>query len=106
MSQTLSQAIGVRLAKEISYSARTILGDEAVKIGLANRAEKNKDDLDNLVKNISSRISSNSKESVKAFKDLYNLSQDGLGMDDALKAEFKKDFPYIKDTKERLSEFK
>ena len=106
MSQTLSQAIGVRLAKEISYSARTILGDEAVKIGLANRAEKNKDDLDNLVKNISSRISSNSKESVKAFKDLYNLSQDGLGMDDALKAEFEKEYPDIKDTNERLSEFK
>ena len=51
MSQTLSQAIGVRLAKEISYSARIILGDEAVKIGLANRAEENKGDLDALINN-------------------------------------------------------
>jgi enoyl-CoA hydratase/carnithine racemase len=106
MSQTLSQAVGVRLAKEMSYSASIILGNEAVKIGLANRAEKNKDDLDNLVKKISSKISSNSQESVKAFKDLYNLSQAGLGMDDALKSEFEKEYPDIKDTNDRLSEFK
>ena len=86
MSQTLSQAIGVRLAKEMSYSARIILGDEAVKIGLANRAEENKGDLDALINKISSEISSNSQGSIKAFKDLYNLSQTGLGIDEALKA--------------------
>ena len=106
MSQTLSQAVGVRLAKEISYSARIISGVEAVKIGLANKAEESKDDLDSLVEKISSKISSNSQESIKAFKDLYNLSQDGLGMDDALKAELEKEYPDIKDTNERLSEFK
>ena len=33
MSQTLSQAVGIRLAKEMSYSARIILGDEAVRVG-------------------------------------------------------------------------
>ena len=106
MSQTLSQAIGVRLAKEISYSARIILGDEAVKIGLANRAEENKGDLDALINKISSEISSNSQGSIKAFKDLYNLSQTGLGIDEALKAEFEKEYPEIKDTNDRLSEFK
>ena len=31
MSQTLSQAIGVRKAKELSFSARIVLGEEAVK---------------------------------------------------------------------------
>ena len=34
MSQTLSQAIGVRKAKDLSFSARTILGDEAVRLSL------------------------------------------------------------------------
>ena len=106
MSQTLSQAVGIRLAKEMSYSARIILGDEAVRAGLANRAEKNKEDLDNLVDKISSQISSNSKEAVTAFKDLYNLAQSGLGLDEALKAELEREYPEIKDTNERLSEFK
>ena len=106
MSQTLSQAIGVRLAKEMSYSARIILGDEAVKIGLANRAEENKGDLDALINKISSEISSNSQGSIKAFKDLYNLSQTGLGIDEALKAEFEKEYPEIKDTNDRLYQFK
>ena len=69
-------------------------------------SSQNIDDLNNLVKKIASKISSNSQESIKAFKDLYNLSQDGLGMDDALKAEFEKEYPDIKDTNERLSEFK
>ena len=98
MSQTLSQAVGIRLAKETSYSARIILGDEAVRVGLANRAEKNKEDLDNLVDKISSQISSNSKEAVTAFKDLYNLAQSGLGLDEALKAELDREYPEIKDT--------
>ena len=96
----------VRLAKEMSYSARIILGDEAVRVGLANRAEKNKEDLDSLVDKISSQISSNSQEAVTAFKDLYNLAQSGLGLDEALKAELDKEYPKIKDTNERLSEFK
>ena len=38
MSQTLSQAIGVRMAKELSFSARIVSGEEAVKIGIANAA--------------------------------------------------------------------
>jgi enoyl-CoA hydratase len=37
MSQTLSQAIGVRKAKELSFSARIVLGEEAVKLGIAKK---------------------------------------------------------------------
>ena len=55
---------------------------------------------------ISFQISSNSKEAVTAFKDLYNLAQSGLGLDQALKAELDREYPEIKDTNERLSEFK
>ena len=106
MSQTLSQAIGVRKAKELSFSARIVLGEEAVKLGIANAAEVDKEALDSLVNKRSSQISSNSQEAVKAFKDLYGLSQSGLSIDDALKAELENEFPEINDTKERLADFK
>ena len=106
MSQTLSQAIGVRKAKELSFSARIVLGEEAVKLGIANAAEVDKEALDSLVNKRSSQISSNSQEAVKAFKDLYRLSQSGLSIDDALKAELENEFPEINDTNERLADFK
>ncbi|MDA8893135.1 enoyl-CoA hydratase/isomerase family protein [Hyphomicrobiales bacterium] len=106
MSQTLSQATGVRKAKELSFSARIVLGEEAVKLGIANAAEVDKEALDSLVNKRSSQISSNSQEAVKAFKDLYGLSQSGLSIDDALKAELENEFPEINDTNERLADFK
>ena len=83
MSQTLSQAIGVRKAKDMSFSARTVLGDEAVRLGIANEAVEDKDALDALVYKRAGQIASNSQASVSAFKDLYNVAQSGLSMDDA-----------------------
>ena len=106
MSQTLSQAIGVRMAKELSFSGRIVYGEEAVKIGLVNAAEITKEDLDILVSKRASQIVSNSQEAVKAFKDLYGISQSGLSIEDALKAELNREFPEIKDTNERLADFK
>ena len=106
MSQTLSQAIGVRKAKDMSFSARTILGDEAVRLGIANEAVEDKDALDALVDKRSGQIASNSQASVSAFKDLYNVAQSGLSMDEALKEEFAREYPDIKDTNDRLAGFK
>ena len=106
MSQTLSQAIGVRKAKDMSFSARTVLGDEAVRLGIANEAVDDKDALDALVEKRASQIASNSQASVSAFKDLYNVAQSGLSMDDALKEEFSREYPDIKDTNDRLAGFK
>tara|TARA_Y100001936_G_scaffold245218_1_gene286836 strand:- start:151 stop:933 length:783 start_codon:yes stop_codon:yes gene_type:complete len=106
MSQTLSQAIGVRKAKDMSFSARTILGDEAVRLGIANEAVEDKDALDALVDKRAGQIASNSQASVSAFKDLYNVAQSGLSMDDALKEEFSREYPDIKDTNDRLAGFK
>ena len=106
MSQTLSEAIGVRMAKELSFSARIIHGEEAVKIGLANEAEIDLEALDSLVRKRASQIASNSQEAVKAFKDLYSISQLGLSIEDALEAELKREFPEINDTNERLADFK
>ena len=106
MSQTLSQAIGVRKAKDMSFSARTVLGDEAVRLGIANEAVEDKDALDALVDKRAGQFASNSKASVSAFKDLYNVAQSGLSMDDALKEEFSREYPDIKDTNDRLAGFK
>ena len=106
MSQTLSQAIGVRKAKDMSFSARTVLGDEAVRLGIANEAVEDKDALDALVDKRASQIASNSQASVSALKDLYNVAQSGLSMDDALKEEFSREYPDIKDTNDRLAGFK
>jgi len=106
MSQTLSQAIGVRKAKDMSFSARTVLGDEAVRLGIANEAVEDKDALDALVNKRASQIASNSQASVSAFKDLYNVAQSGLSMDDALKEEFSREYPDIKYTNDRLAGFK
>ena len=106
MSQTLSQAIGVRKAKDMSFSARTVLGDEAVRLGIANEAVEDKDALDTLVDKRAGQIASNSQASVSAFKDLYNVAQSGLSMVDALKEEFSREYPDIKDTNDRLAGFK
>ena len=106
MSQTLSQAIGVRKAKDMSFSARTVLGNEAVRLGIANEAVEDKDALDALVDKRAGQIASNSQASVSAFKDLYNVAQSGLSMNDALKEEFSREYPDIKDTNDRLAGFK
>ena len=106
MSQTLSQAVGVRKAKDMSFSARTVLGDEAVRLGIANEAVEDKDALDALVDKRAGQIASNSQASVSAFKDLYDVAQSGLSMDDALKEEFSREYPDIKDTNDRLAGFK
>ena len=62
--------------------------------------------MDVLVSKRASQIVSNSQEAVKAFKDLYGISQSGLSIEDALKAELNREFPEIKDTNERLADFK
>ncbi|MBT4163117.1 MAG: enoyl-CoA hydratase/isomerase family protein [Gammaproteobacteria bacterium] len=106
MSQTLAQAIGVRRAKEMSFSARTVLGDEAVQLGIANTAEADKATLDEAVKGRAAQIASNSRAAVSAFKDLYSLAQTGLSIDQALIAELDREYPAIVDTNERLAGFK
>lgn len=105
MSQTLAQAIGVRRAKELSYTARTVLGAEAVELGLANAAAKDKDALDALVADRAGRIAANSRAAVAAMKRLYGLAQEGHAIDDALDRELDETFPEITDTKERLAQF-
>jgi enoyl-CoA hydratase/carnithine racemase len=105
MSQTLAQAVGVRRAKELSFTGRSISGQVAERWGLANAAVADQAALDALVEERAAEITSNSRAAVAALKDLYNLAQDQLGMDRALDEEFRRDYAEITDTAERLARF-
>jgi len=105
MSQTLARAVGVRRAKELSFTARTFRGTEAVALGLANAAVASKQALDTLVAERAAEITSNSRAAVAAMKRLYGLAERGLDLEDALEAELAAEFPEIRDTRERLAGF-
>lgn len=105
MSQTLSQAIGIRMAKELSFTARTVLGEEAVRLGLANEAVADKAALDERVAERAAQIAGNSAAAVAAMKDLYALAQQGLDIGHALEEELAHEYPDIQDTSERLAGF-
>ena len=105
MSQTLAQAVGVRRAKELSYTARTFLGPEAVALGVANASVGTREELDALVANRAASIAANSRAAVAAMKKLYALAQEGRDLEAALEAELALEFPEIEDTAERLAGF-
>lgn len=105
MSQTLAQAVGVRRAKELSYTARTFLGPEAVALGVANASVAGKEALDALVAERAAAIAANSRAAVAAMKKLYALAQEGRDLETALEAELALEFPEIADTSERLAGF-
>lgn len=105
MSQTLAQAVGVRRAKELSFTARTFRGAEAVDLGVANAAVVDRAALDALVADRAHEIAANSREAVAAMKRLYDLAQQGRSLDEALRLELASEFPGIRDTQERLAEF-
>ena len=105
MTQTLSQAVGIRRAKELSYTARTFLGAEAVELGIANQALETREDLDQVALDCAESIARNSRSALGAIKDLYRLSEEALSMPDALNAELAREYPDIDDTSERLGEF-
>ncbi len=106
MSQTLSQAIGIRKAKELSFTARVICGEEAERLGIANESLPGEAELDELVAARAAQIAGNSRAAVAAMKDLYRLSQQGHAIDDALEQELASDYTDILDTAARLAEFR
>jgi enoyl-CoA hydratase len=106
MSQTLSQAIGIRKAKELSYTARVFKGDEAELLGLANKSVAGAKELDELVAARAAQIATNSRAAVAAMKDLYRMAQQGYAIDDALDKELLAEYTNILDTAERLAEFR
>jgi enoyl-CoA hydratase/carnithine racemase len=105
MSQTLAQAVGIRRAKELSFTARLFLGSEALELGMVCAAAADKTELDDLVAQRAAEIVANSPSAIAAIKDLYDISQRGLAVGEALAAELANDYPEITDTSQRLAGF-
>jgi len=70
MTQRLQQQVGLRKAKELSFTAKSISGTEAARIGLVNKAvplEELKTTVDTMV----AQIIENSTQTIAVVKDLY-----------------------------------
>jgi enoyl-CoA hydratase/carnithine racemase len=82
MSARLIHAVGAVRARELSYTARTIMGPDALAYGMASHCVPLAD-LDATVAELATTIAANSPESIAAYKDLYRHQQD-LGLTDGL----------------------
>ena len=102
LTQRLPKYIGNMRAKELSFTAKTISGLEAKELGLALESFP----LESLNKNvydIALKISNNSPNSIKAYKDLYSTAQN-KGLKEGLK--YEADTAYeIPEVKERVKSF-
>lgn len=103
MSARLPRRVGFLKAKELSFTSDAITGREAERIGLINQAVP-ADKLEEALQNMVSKITSNSMQSVAAYKELYNNNAN-LTLDESLELEFDSEFK-IDDTNERLAGFR
>lgn len=105
MPQTLSRAVGIRRAKELSFSARTFSGAEAHGWGLVNEVFESQMELASAVSELAARIAANSREAIAAMRDMYSVAEQELGLMQGLSAENLREYPAIVDTSERLAGF-
>ena len=105
MSQNLARAVGVRRARELSFTAQTFSGADAAVWGLANEAAIDKAALDALVQRRAEEIAKGSRGAVAAYKKLYRLHEEMRPLEEGLAEETRLDFPEIEDTAVRLAAF-
>ncbi|MEL6359668.1 MAG: enoyl-CoA hydratase/isomerase family protein [Pseudomonadota bacterium] len=105
MSQNLARAVGVRRARELSFTAKTFSGQEALAWGLANHAVEDEAALDALTTEIADAIVAGSPGACSAYKQLYAVHEQDLGLETALDRELEMEFPEITDTADRLKGF-
>ena len=105
MSQNLARAVGVRRARELSFTAASFTGRDAVRWGLANAAFQNTETLDAETAARAEAIAEGSREAVAAYKDLYRLHEESRPLEDALDEEVRREYPGITDTEARLKGF-
>lgn len=86
MSARLIRVVGLTRARDLSYTARTILGQEAAQMGMAVRSVPLAD-LDSATDELVGSVMANSQESILAYKDLYRHGQD-RGLSEALQFEY------------------
>lgn len=105
MSQNLARAVGVRKARELSFTAATFTGADAERWGLANAAFPDKQTLDMETAKRAAAIAEASPGAIAAYKDLYRLHEEMRPLENALAEEVARDYPQITDTMERLKGF-
>ena len=98
MTARLPEAVGITRARELSYTARTIDGREAVAIGLAARSAP-RDEFADALQSLLGELLANSSGSFAAYKDLLLEAQP------ALQREADRNYS-IADTAERLAGFR
>jgi enoyl-CoA hydratase/carnithine racemase len=105
MSQNLARAIGVRRARELSFTARPFTGADAARWGIANEALADKAALDAHVGLRATEIAAGSRGAISAYKKLYALHEENRPLEEALATEVELEFPEIDDTEKRLKGF-
>jgi enoyl-CoA hydratase len=103
MSARLPRRVGFLKARELSYTADATPAKECERIGMINLAVP-ADKLEEALQNMVKKITSNSPQSIMAYKQLYNKNE-SMSLDEALKLEYCSEFE-ITDTDERLGGFK
>ncbi|HQJ71151.1 MAG TPA: enoyl-CoA hydratase/isomerase family protein [Spirochaetota bacterium] len=103
MTARLPRRVGFLKAKEMSFTAEAVTGREAERIGLINRAVP-AERLEETFQELARSIMANSRESVAAYKSLYNTNE-RMSLDMSLELEFESEFD-ISDTGERLGQFR
>ena len=71
MTQRLQQRVGLRKAKEMSFTAIPVSGEEAERLGLVNKAVP-PENLEKAVEELAAQIASNSAQGIAAMKHLYH----------------------------------
>lgn len=102
MSQRLPRLVGLARARELSYTARTFTGAEAVAMGLAVRSVPLAE-LDDAVTLLADQLATNSAGSIAAYKDLYAAAGE-RHLGDGLAYEYATEYR-IPDSAERLAGF-
>ncbi|RBP53610.1 enoyl-CoA hydratase/isomerase family protein [Arenicella xantha] len=105
MAQNLARAVGVRRARQLSFSAAVFSGTQAHAWGLVNEVAADADALTERVAQLAQEISSGSTAAIEAYKKLYQLHEECHPLESALAAENELQFPNISDTKDRLGNF-
>ncbi len=102
MSQRLPRRIGWQRARELTYTARTIRGPEALALGLACQVAPAAE-LDAVVEALCARIRENCPQAIAANKDLYRATET-MNLDDGLAYEAETVYP-MDSAEERLAGF-
>ena len=103
MSQRLPRRVGIARARELSYTARTLSGADALALGIANACVPLAE-LDAAVAGLVDEMRPNSAEAFAAYKDLYRVA-DNRGLAEGLRYEAATDYPFS-ETDARLAAFR